>query len=162
MAREPRRNADINPPTIHVVNPHGLVKPVQVASNIRGALELDDDGQPVLVRSYAKSGWAILRDLYEAEGRMDLWRAWEAYQEARAQAKKESRPVPKFEDRYLPREVHRRRAGHLPSATVWTMPDLPPVDMSDPVEDEVVQAPKAKGKRGSGGPAPAAAPALEV
>lgn len=160
MAREPRRNADINPPTIHVVSPQGLVKPIQVATNIRGALELDEDGQPVLVRSYEKSGWSILKDLWIAEGRQDLWHAWGAYQEARQKAKKDGRPVPKFDERYLPREVHRRRAGHLPSATAWTMPDLPPTDMSDPVEEDPV--PQPKGKRGRGGAAPAAAPSLEV
>lgn len=144
MAREPRRNAAVDPPKIHVVSPEGLVKPIMVAANIRGALELDDEGTPVLVRSYFKAGWAILRDLYMQEGRQDLWHAWEAYQEARKKAKKDGLQVPSFPDKYLPREVQRRRAGHHPESKQWVMPDLPEVSMEEPVEDEVEPVPAPK------------------
>lgn len=150
MARQRIRSAAADPPRLPVVSPEGLVKLVAVASNITGALELDDEGNPVLVRSYARKGWEKLEDLYIREGRPDLWSTWQKHREAIETARREGLSIAGFPDKYLPREVQRRRAGHRPMSTLWVMPDLPEVSMDEPEVEEVeAPAPVKRGGRKS-------------
>lgn len=139
------RSAFVDPPRIPVVTPEGIIKLVQVAANITGALELDEEGEVQVGKSYEKKGWVLLRDLYAQEGRMDLWTAWEGHRAAVMKARKEGMSVQGWPDKFLPREVQRRRAGHRPASTAYVLPELAPVDLS---EEESEPAPAPGPKRG--------------
>ncbi|MCY1055433.1 hypothetical protein [Nannocystis sp. SCPEA4] len=117
------------------------MKLVQVASNITTALEFDEGGEAVVTKSYERKGWVLLQDLYRQEGRMDLWKAWEDHRAAILAARKDGLSIAGFPDKYLPREVHRRRAGHRPESKAFSLPDLPAVDLSEP-EVEASPAPR--------------------
>lgn len=126
------RDMESEIPRYPVVTGEGLIKLVACASNVTGALEVDEDGSPAVVRSHAKKGWVMLQDLYQQEGRMDLWQAWSSHQMARLKAKKDGQKIPAFPPEYLPEEVQRRRAGQTPVSHTWTMPVLAPVAISEP------------------------------
>ncbi|WP_434424606.1 hypothetical protein [Nannocystis pusilla] len=121
------------------------MKLVQVASNITGALELDEEGQPVVTKSYERKGWVLLQELYNREGRVDLWSAWKAHRSATLEARKDGLSTPSWPDKFLPKEVQRRRAGHRPASTAYVLPELAPVDLS---EDEIEPAPAPGPKKG--------------
>lgn len=131
-------------PRYPVVTPEGLIKLVPCAVNVTGALEMDEDGTPAVVRSHAKKGWVLLQDMYRSEGRMDLWKAWTEHQIARQLARKDGMKIPAFPAEYLPQEVQRRRGGQRPMAHTWTMPVLAPVVVDD--------APASSQARGPGRP----------
>ena len=126
------RDFDTELPRFPVVTDSGLIKLVACASNVTGALELDEDGTPAVVRSHAKKGWVLLQELYSQEGRMDLWQAWQSHYQARLKAKRDGQKIPAFPSEYLPDEVARRRAGPTPNSHTWQMPVLAPVAISDP------------------------------
>lgn len=130
---------EVAPPRYPVVTPEGAVKMVPLAPHVSTALE-SVDGEVVVKRAYESKGWVLLKDLYLQDGRQDLWKAWEDHQAARTKARKDSLQIDSFPDAYLPKEVHRRRAGHRPMAKTWKMPDLPPIDLSD--EQEPAPAPR--------------------
>jgi len=138
------RSAYVDPPRYPVVSPEGLVKLVPVAQNITTALEFDEDGEVVMTKTYERKGWIMLETLYAQEGRSDLWSTWKQHRAALEAARKDGLSLPGFPDKYLPREVQRRRAGHRPQAVTWTMPDLPAVDMEGPAEVDLDPAPALK------------------
>lgn len=127
-----RRDIDAELPRYPVVTPEGIIKLVACANNVTGALELDEDGTPAVVRSHVKKGWILLQDLYQQEGRMELWKAWADHQAARMRARKDGQKIPAFPEQYLPAEVQRRRAGHRPLAHTWSMPTFEPVSLDAP------------------------------
>lgn len=133
---------EVKPPRFPVVTHEGLVKLIPVAPHITTALE-EVEGQISVRKVYENKGWVLLQDLYLQEGRQDLWQAWLDHRKALEQARKDSLQIESFPDKYLPREVHRRRAGHRPMAKTWKMPELPPVDMDEPE----VPAPVKRGGR---------------
>ena len=132
-------------PRYPVVTPDGLIKLVACAQNVTGALEMDEDGAPAVVRSHAKKGWVLLQELYQGEGRMDLWQAWTGHQVARAKAKKDGQTIPAFPSEYLPAEVQRRRAGQTPISHSWVMPVLAPVAVDEPKRAPAPGRPKKEG-----------------
>lgn len=126
------RDIDSDPPRYPVVTPEGMIKMCTVAQNISGALELDEDGAPVVARAHAKRGWTMLQAMYMDDGRMDLWKAWADHQAAKARARRDGQKITAFPAEYLPAEVQRRRAGHRPGAHTWQMPALDPVKVDEP------------------------------
>jgi len=129
-----RRDITADVPLFPLVNPEGLIKMVGVATNIRGALEVDGN-KVVLSRSHQSDGWRFLESLYDEDNRLDLWGAWKSHQAALRAARKAGQTIAAFPDRYLPSEVHRRRAGQRPNNHAWTMPDLAPI-VADPEADK--------------------------
>lgn len=126
------RDIEADLPRFPVVTPDGTIKLCACTLNVTGALEMDEEGSPAVVRSHAKKGWVLLQDLYAQEGRMDLWAAWSSHQTARLKARRDGQKIPPFPAEYLPAEVQRRRAGHLPIIHTWTMPVLAPVAVEEP------------------------------
>lgn len=135
-----RRDIEIEPPRFPVVSPEGLIKMVAVAGNIRGALEIGEAGI-VLSRYHERQGWQLLQTLYQNEGRIDLWEAWQGHQAAHQAARRYKHSIDSFPAEYLPAEVQRRRAGARPNATVWKMPTLSPIKVDAPA-DKPARAPK--------------------
>ncbi|MBL9105185.1 MAG: hypothetical protein JNL82_29840 [Myxococcales bacterium] len=114
-----RRGTD-NPPRYPVVTDRGLIKLVMVAPGISGALYKHNNTIKVSDEHEA-AGWVLLEQLYKDEGRLDLWKIWQEYQQARALGH-DADPLP---DEYLPEEVRRRRAGQRPGRKKWSLPPLP-------------------------------------
>ena len=129
-----RRDITADVPRFPLVTPEGLIKLVGVASNVRGALEADGR-QVVISRSHESEGWRFLKSLYDEDRRPDLWAAWESHQAALRVARRAGQTIAAFPDRYLPSEVHRRRAGQRPNVNTWTMPDLAPIVADPPVTE---------------------------
>jgi hypothetical protein len=127
-----RRDITADIPTFALVTPEGLVKMVGVATNIRGALEVVEGGRVVISRLHEAAGWKFLRELYAADGRLDLWGAWESHRDAVREARRKGQTIPAFPTKFLPSEVHRRRAGQRPNTATWTMPDLAPIVPDQP------------------------------
>lgn len=136
--------AEVDPPRFPVVNAEGQIKLIPLAPHVSTALEVQD-GEVVLRRSYERKGWAMLQDLYARENRADLWKLWKDHRRAIEDARRESQsPPPPFPDKYLPREVQRRRAGQRPTNSTFSFPDLPEVSMDEPEEFESEPAPAPK------------------
>lgn len=129
-----RRDITADVPLFPLVTPEGLIKMVGVATNIRGALEVDG-GKVNLSRSHESAGWRFLQSLYDEDGRIDLWGAWKSHQAALREARRVGQTIAAFPDRFLPSEVHRRRAGQRPNVNTWTMPDLAPI-VAEPDADK--------------------------
>jgi hypothetical protein len=114
--------------------PEGLVKLVGVATNVRGALEVVDGRQVVISRSarVGRAGEFLQVAVRRADGRLDLWGAWESHRDAVREARRKGQTIPAFPTKFLPSEVHRRRAGQRPNTATWTMPDLAPIVPDQP------------------------------
>ena len=120
MSDAERRGTE-DPPRYPVVTKTGLIKLVMVAPGINGAL-FEYEGEIKVAPSHEKEKWVLLEKLYEDEGRLDHWAVWQDYQRAR-KAGMECDPLP---DEYLPQEVLRRRAGHIPGKKRWSPPGAQP------------------------------------
>lgn len=133
MASKIRRDMQADLPRYPLVTPEGIVKMVAVASNVKGALVMEE-GSVMLSRFHEKQGWQLLQRMYVNEGRADLWAAWESHQAALQEARRRGQSIPAFPAEYLPAEIHRRRAGIRPNVHAWTMPELPPVVVDAPAK----------------------------
>jgi len=135
MAKD-RRDITVDPPRYPVVDPDGLIKQVAVASNIRGALELDE-GVVVLSRTHQREGWRMLRDLYEEDGRLDLFDLWLKHQAAGRTASGARQKVQPFPEKLLPSEVQRRRKGIRPVNAFELPADVKPIIVEAERADDV-------------------------
>lgn len=118
------RRGTENPPRYPVVNQNGLIKMIMVAPGISGALYFSTDGRLKVSDEHEAAGWVLLEKLYEDDGRPDLWAVFMDHQKAKRSGM-EADPLP---DEYLPQEVLRRRAGHVPGRKKW----IPPVLAAQP------------------------------
>lgn len=136
-----------------VVTPAGYIRTVYYERNVSPALlhieraqqemgrvgAIEDVNVPAALR---RAGYVLLRDLYEAEGRLDDWESFQLYQR---QCRKHH-ITEEIGDEYLPDEVLRRRKEHQALAG---KPQLPPPSRKKAKKAErKAPASKAGGLRG--------------
>lgn len=117
---------------VWVVTPTGRIKTIYYQNSVNSPL-LDVEkfeGKPGrvtefhdidLTRAAKREGYALLKELYRAENRMDDWEVWLDYQE-NCQRLHHTEEFPK---EFLPDEVRRRRQD-APSLSEWKPPERKP------------------------------------
>ena len=112
IMRDPRED----PPTLHVVDPHGRIRAVPIAAGIAHTI-VDQAG--VIRPEMRAAGFVTLEELHELEGPAGGFAVYCDYVAAKKAGKRAKEPTD-----WLPPTVIRRRA-EAPTANDWTPPTLP-------------------------------------
>lgn len=137
---------------VPIVTEAGIIKMIPIASGITGAVtaSVDRRTQTATLRlsaDHEAAGWSLLHDLYMAEKRPDLWKAWMEHQKAVTDAREIGQAMEPFPARFLPAEVQRRRKGFTPRKVAWTEPSLEPIAIGDDGEVRTDAKGKPEAKR---------------
>jgi hypothetical protein len=138
---------------VPIVTEAGIIKMIAIASGITGAVTASVDQRTRIATlrlspDHEAAGWSLLQDLYVAEGRLDLWKAWMDHQKAVASARELGQKLDAFPPQYLPAELQRRRKGFVPRKVNWTAPDLAPIVIgADGEVEKATEAEKATTRR---------------
>jgi len=116
---------------VHVVNPSGCIKAVQVSNTIDTPIldrtfQTDSEGGVHLksvrvAQAFEQRGWVLLEDLFKADGPdgPERFADFLAYQTYAAKCESLGLAANPYPGDQLPDEVHARRGGQAPMAPTW-------------------------------------------
>lgn len=132
FARRNLKQHDAPAHVVHVVNPSGCIKAIQVSNTIDTPIldrtfQTDSEGGVHLVsirvaQAFEQNGWVLLEELFKADGPdgPERFADFLDYQDYAAKCETRGvRPDPYPTDQ-LPDEVHARRTGQAPMAPTWS------------------------------------------